>query len=99
VGPTAANRGSIDVPEQVLKFAPQKERRNDSDPMDQSGHAILAMLQEAGRRLEAAEDRINQLKTEIERLQDRAVRAEMWLQLIQKEIEEKLIAQLPVRNR
>jgi hypothetical protein len=99
VGPTAANRGSIDVPEQVLKFAPQIERRNDSDPMDQSGHAILAMLQEAGRRLEAAEDRINQLKTEIERLQDRAVRAEMWLQLIQKEIEEKLIAQLPVRNR
>ena len=67
--------------------------------MDQSGHAILAMLQEAGRRLEAAEDRINQLKTEIEHLQDRAVRAEMWLQLIQKEIEEKLIAQPPVRNR
>jgi predicted nucleic acid-binding Zn-ribbon protein len=57
------------------------------------------MLQEAGRRLETAEDRINKLKTEIERLQDRVVRAEKWLQLIQKEIEEKLIAQPPVRNR
>jgi hypothetical protein len=99
VGPTAISRGSIDVPEQVLKFATQGEPRNDSDPMDQSGHAILVMLQEAGRRLETAEDRINKLKTEIERLQDRVVRAEKWLQLIQKEIEEKLIAQPPVRNR
>ena len=42
--------------------------------------------------LRAAEDRINQLEAEVELLRDRAVRAERWLQIIQKEIEEKLIA-------
>ena len=42
--------------------------------------------------LRAAEDRVNQLEAEVELLRDRAVRAERWLQTIQKEIEEKLIA-------
>ena len=42
--------------------------------------------------LRAAEDRINQLEAEVELVRDRAVRAERWLQTIQKEIEEKLIA-------
>ena len=42
--------------------------------------------------LRAAEDRIYQLEAEVKQLQDRAARAEKWLQLIEKEIEEKLIA-------
>ena len=42
--------------------------------------------------LRAAEDRVNQLEAEVELLRDRAVRAERWLETIQKEIEEKLIA-------
>ena len=42
--------------------------------------------------LRAAEDRINQLEAEVELFRHRAVRAEYWLQTIQKEIEEKLIA-------
>jgi predicted nucleic acid-binding Zn-ribbon protein len=42
--------------------------------------------------LRAAEDLINQLEAEAELLRDRAVRAERWLQTIQREIEEKLIA-------
>jgi hypothetical protein len=41
--------------------------------------------------LRAAEDRINQLEAEVELFRHRAVRAEYWLQTIQKEIEEKLI--------
>jgi hypothetical protein len=88
----AVDQSSIDLPEQVLKFAPEKYRRFDSDRMDQSGNAILAELQKAARQLWAAEDRIGQLEKEVEYLRDRAVRAEMWLQLIQKEIEEKLIS-------
>jgi hypothetical protein len=109
-GSAAMNRRSIDVPEQVLEFAPKKKGRFDGDPLEQSGLAIVAMLQKAAdlsddtceraealadelsRDLRAAEDRINQLETEIEHLRDRAVRAETWLQLIRKEIEEKLIA-------
>jgi len=41
--------------------------------------------------LRAAEDRINQLEAEVELFRHGAVRAEYWLQTIQKEIEEKLI--------
>jgi hypothetical protein len=50
------------------------------------------MADELSRQLRAAEDRINQLETEIEHFRDRAVRAETWLQLIRKEIEQKLLA-------
>jgi len=42
--------------------------------------------------LRAAEERISQLEAEVELFRDRAARAEGWLQIIQKEIEEKLIA-------
>ena len=42
--------------------------------------------------LRAAQDRINQLEAEIERLESRATRAEQWLKVIKKEIEDKLIA-------
>jgi hypothetical protein len=42
--------------------------------------------------LQATKGRINELETEIEHFRDRAFRAETWLQRIQREIEEKLIA-------
>ena len=42
--------------------------------------------------LRAAEDRIIQLEAEVERLRDRATRAERWLETIKQEIEDKLIA-------
>ena len=42
--------------------------------------------------LRAAEERINQLEAEVELFRDRAACAERWLQTIQKEIEQKLIA-------
>src|SRR5262245_7281088 len=42
--------------------------------------------------LRAAEDRINQLESEVQLFRERAARAEGWLQTIHKEIEEKLIA-------
>jgi hypothetical protein len=104
------NRSPIDIPEQVLKFAPKEKLPNDQDPMDQAGHAVLAMLQQAANlsndncdramtlahklsmQLRVAEDRINQLQADIEHFQSRAVHAEGWLQVVQKEIEEKLIA-------
>jgi hypothetical protein len=39
------------------------------------------------RKLLAAADRIAQLEKELDHFQDRAVRAETWLQLIQREVE------------
>ena len=41
--------------------------------------------------LRAAEDHIKELEGEIERLENRATRAEGWLHIIKTEIEEKLI--------
>ena len=104
----AMEQRAIDTLGEVRKFAP-KRPPNDSDSMDESGQAVLAMLQKAADlsndncdramemahklsiQLRAAEDQISQLQAENARLQDRAVRAETWLQVIQKEIEEKLL--------
>ena len=88
--PPAISQRPIGVPDEVLKFAPKKVR-GDGVPIDQCGGAIVEMLQRAGQQMGAAEDRINRLETEIERVRDRAVRAESWLELAQEEIEEKLI--------
>jgi hypothetical protein len=88
----AVSSGSLrqyasDVPYEVLKFAPKKMRR-DGVEMDQFGTAIVEMLQSARRQLE---DRINELETQIAHTQHRAVRAEMLLQQLEREIEEKLV--------
>lgn len=105
---------AIDTLGEVRKFAP-KRPPNDSDSMDESGQAVLAMLQKAADlsndncdramalahelsiQLRAAEDQISQLQAENAQLRDRAERAETWLQLIQKEIEEKLLSPRPGR--
>ncbi len=60
------SRRTIDVPEEVLKFAPKKMRL----------------------RHQTAEDRIEQLETEIKQWQDRAGRAETRLQVIEKSIQQ-----------
>jgi hypothetical protein len=52
----------------------------------------MAMAHKASMELRAAEDRIARLKAEIQHLQDRATRAEQWLEIIKQEIEDKLIA-------
>ena len=93
-----------ETPRQVLEFAPKKMRHMDGGPMDQFGDTIVAMLRKAAdelnndrtmadelsRQLRAAEDRISQLAKEVQRFQDRAVRAEAWLQHIQQAIEQNL---------
>jgi gas vesicle protein len=45
--------------------------------------------------LRAAEDRTQRMTREVEHWRDRAARAEQWLQTIQQEIEEKLLARRP----
>jgi hypothetical protein len=89
---TASDQRAIGIPEQVLKFAPRKVRGAIAEAMDQAGDTIVAKLQAAANQLRAAESRISQLETEIAQVQDRADRAEAWLQIVRKEIEEKLIA-------
>src|SRR5215471_17215928 len=92
-----------DTPEQVLRFVPTERPRTYGPVVDEAGEAIIAKIQRAADRamklahklsmqLKAAEERINQLEAEVEFFRDRAARAEGWLQTIQKEIQEKLIA-------
>lgn len=101
---------STDRSEQVHEFTPNERPRNDGDPMEEPGQAIVAKIRRASAianencdramalahklaiQARAAEDRIYQLENEVKHFQDRAVRAEHWLQVIHKEIEEKLIA-------
>ena len=99
------------APEKVIPFAPSpREQRHvaeDGDPLDRSGQAIVAMLQEAvdvakqnceramdiahklSLKLREAEDRIAQLEGDIRHYQERAVRAEKWMNRIHSEIEDR----------
>jgi hypothetical protein len=52
----------------------------------------MTMAHKTSMELRAAEDRITQLEADVERLRDRASRAEQWLEAIKQEIEKKLIA-------
>jgi predicted nucleic acid-binding Zn-ribbon protein len=52
----------------------------------------MTMAHKLSIELRAAEDRISHLEAEIDRLEVRATRAEQWLKVIKKEIEDKLIA-------
>jgi chromosome segregation ATPase len=63
-----------------------------ADLSNENCDRAMKLAHKLSMKLRAAEDRINQLEAELELLRDRAVRAERWLQTIQKEIEEKLIA-------
>ena len=63
-----------------------------ADLSNENCDRAMKLAHKLSMQLRAAEDRINQLEAEVELLRDRAVRAERWLQTIQKEIEEKLIA-------
>jgi hypothetical protein len=55
-------------------------------PCDNCEHA-RSEADDLSRKLHAASDRIAQLEKELEHFQDRATRAETWLQLIQREVE------------
>ena len=63
-----------------------------ADLANENCDRAMKLAHKLSMQLRAAEDRINQLEAEVELLRDRAVRAERWLQTIQKEIEEKLIS-------
>src|SRR5499427_4449723 len=63
-----------------------------ADLSNENCDRAMKLAHKLSMQLRAAEDRINQLEADVELLRDRAVRAQLWLQTIQKEIEEKLIA-------
>ena len=84
-----------------LQYAPLVEEAGEAiiakiqqaaDLSNENCDRAMKLAHKLSMQLRAAEDRINQLEAEVELLRDRAVRAELWLQTIQKEIEEKLIA-------
>ena len=63
-----------------------------ADLSNENCDRAMKLAHKLSMQLRAAEDRVNQLEAEVELLRDRAVRADRWLQTIQKEIEERLIA-------
>ena len=63
-----------------------------ADLSNENCDRAMKLAHKLSMQLRAAEEQINQLEAEIALFRDRAVRAERWLQTIQNEIEEKLIA-------
>jgi hypothetical protein len=104
----AMSERSSDVPEQVRKFAPKDPPRDDpTDEAGRALIAMLERANELsnearehatrlanklGSELRAVEDRINELEAVISHYRERARIAEEWLQRIEREIEDKLIA-------
>ena len=58
---------------------------------DENRDRLADLVDELSRRLAAAQDRIDQLQSDVEHFRGRAAGAEKWLACIQKEIEETLI--------
>jgi hypothetical protein len=95
-------------PEQARKFAPEDPPRGDpTDEAGRALIAMLEqaaslanenckgpteLASKIVRELRAAEDRIKELEAVISHYRERAKRAEEWLQRIEREIEDKLIA-------
>ena len=100
--PTHPNKSLKIVPkERPRSYAPLVEEAGEAiiakikkaaDLSNENCDRAMKLAHKLSMELRAAEDRINQLEAELELLRARAVRAERWLQAIQKEIEEKLIA-------
>jgi len=95
-----------EITEQVVKFPPKQQSGNPADEAGQAVIAqirkaaelanencdrAMALAHKLAMQLRATEDRITQLEAEVALFQDRATRAEGWLQTIHSEIEQKLI--------
>jgi hypothetical protein len=63
-----------------------------ADLANENCDRAMALAHKLAMQVRDAEDRIYQLETEVKQYQARAANAEKWLQLIEKEVEEKLIA-------
>lgn len=102
--------------EKVITFPPpyRQQRQDEGDPLDRSGNAIVAMLQEAveetkqnyeramdiarqlSLKLRTAEERIAHLEGDVRHYQERAARAEKWMNRIHSEIENRFFKDEPM---
>jgi hypothetical protein len=68
--------------------------REAADISAENVERAMTLAHKTSMELRAAEERISLLEAEVERLRDRATRAEGWLEAIKREIENKLIASM-----
>ena len=103
------------APEQVRKFAPKRKPeihptdrageallvmlKEAAKLSDENREQLMDMTHDLSRQLQAAQDRIDQLEEDVEHFRGRAASAEKWLELIEKEIEQTLIAPMSERWR
>jgi hypothetical protein len=76
----------VDMSETVVPFTSVRAEKlsNDQDPLDQAGQSIMGLLQQAAT---TAKENCGRALGVAHRFQDRAARAENWLQRIPREIE------------
>jgi hypothetical protein len=91
--PKARSRGDGDAmaePGQSIVSKIQQAVELSNESCDRA----MALAHKLSIQLRAAEDRINELEAETHTLRDQVARAEQWLQLIEKELEERLLVPL-----
>src|SRR5262249_56646526 len=79
------NKRRGETPEQVLKFAPKRATQSKTDPTDDSGNALLAMLHEAAKLSRENRDSIlamaHRLSVELRAAEDRIKELETDIEL------------------
>jgi chromosome segregation ATPase len=66
---------------------------------DDNRRRLTSLVDELSRQMQAAEDRITELEQELEHFRARAARAEEWLLVIEKEIEQRLMGPMTAMRR
>jgi hypothetical protein len=66
---------------------------------DDNRRRLTSLVDDLSRQMQAAEDRISDLEQELEHFRARAARAEEWLLVIEKEIEQRLMVPMAAMRR
>src|SRR5690242_13259223 len=66
---------------------------------DENRRSLSTLVEDLSRQMQAAEDRIIQLEHDVEHFRGRATRAEEWLLVIEKEIEQRLMGPIAAMRR
>jgi hypothetical protein len=66
---------------------------------DENRRRLINLVDDLSRQMQAAEDRIIALENDLEHFRGRAARAEEWLLVIEKEIEQRLMGPMAAMRR
>ena len=92
--PHNANNPTDDAGEALIAMLHEAARLS-----DENRRRLSSLVDDLSRQMQAAEDRIVQLEHDLDHFRGRAARAEEWLLVIEKEIEQRLMGPMAAMRR